>query len=214
MGPMDLAELRREYADRGLDRQELHEDPFQQFVRWFGQAKEAGVVEPNGMVLSTVDEHGAPSSRTVLLKAVDPAGFTFFTHYGSRKGRHLAREARAALLFPWFSLERQIHVTGFVTRTSEEESLAYFARRPYGSQLGALVSEQSEVISGRRYLEDRLEALRSRHPEGKVPKPANWGGYRLTAESFEFWQGRTNRLHDRFLYLRKGPGWEITRLAP
>lgn len=211
---MDLSELRKEYADHGLDRHELQADPLEQFRHWFAQAKTAGIVEPNAMVLSTTDAQGCPSSRTVLLKAADPAGFCFFTNYGSRKGAHLAKDARATLLFPWFSLERQIHITGSVTKTSEEESIDYFARRPYGSQLGALVSEQSQVIPDRQYLEARLAALRAQHPEGKVPKPANWGGYRLKPDSFEFWQGRTNRLHDRFLYVRKAGGWEITRLAP
>ena len=212
---MDLAELRKEYADHGLDRHELHDDPLEQFRRWFSQAKDAGIVEPNAMVLSTTDEKGAPSSRTVLLKAADPAGLCFFTNYGSRKGAHLAKDSRATLLFPWFALERQIHISGSVTRTSEDESIAYFARRPYGSQLGALVSEQSQVIPDRQLLETRLAELKARHPEGKVPKPANWGGYRLLAQTFEFWQGRTNRLHDRFLYIRKADGgWTIQRLAP
>ncbi len=212
---MDLSELRKEYADHGLDRHELHDDPLEQFRHWFAQAKSAGVVEPNAMVLSTTDVQGSPSSRTVLLKAADASGFCFFTNYGSRKGAHLARDCRATLLFPWFSLERQIHISGSVTKTSEEESIAYFARRPYGSQLGALVSEQSQEIPDRQHLEARLAELKARHPEGKVPKPANWGGYRLKPESFEFWQGRTNRLHDRFHYTRSADGsWIIRRLAP
>jgi pyridoxamine 5'-phosphate oxidase len=212
---MDLSELRKEYADHGLDRHELREDPLEQFHHWFSQAKASGIVEPNAMVLSTSDHQGCPTSRTVLLKAADKTGLCFFTNYGSRKGAHLARDARATLLFPWFALERQVHITGSVTKTSEEESIAYFGRRPYGSQLGALVSEQSQTIPDRKHLEERLAELRAKHPEGKVPKPRNWGGYRLIPESFEFWQGRTNRLHDRFLYLRgKDGAWTIQRLAP
>ncbi len=211
---MDLSELRKEYADHGVDRDELHSDPLVQFKTWFAQAKNAGLIEPNAMVLSTADETGAPASRTVLLKVADEQGFCFFTNYNSRKGAHLLRDDRATLLFPWFSLERQIHISGRVIRTSEEESLAYFARRPYGSQLGALVSNQSEVIPDRAHLETRLASLKAQHPEGAVPKPTFWGGYRIIPESFEFWQGRTNRLHDRFLYTQEANGWKITRLAP
>jgi len=211
---MDLSELRKEYADHGVDRDELHSDPLVQFKTWFAQAKNAGLIEPNAMVLSTADETGAPASRTVLLKVADEQGFCFFTNYNSRKGAHLFRDDRATLLFPWFSLERQIHISGRVIKTSEEESLAYFARRPYGSQLGALVSNQSEVIPDRAHLETRLASLKAQHPEGAVPKPTFWGGYRIIPESFEFWQGRTNRLHDRFLYTQEANGWKITRLAP
>ncbi|MEY4378488.1 MAG: Pyridoxine/pyridoxamine 5-phosphate oxidase [Verrucomicrobiota bacterium] len=211
---MDLADFRKEYAAHGVDRHELHADPLVQFKAWFEQAKVAGVVEPNAMVLSTLDlEHG-PTSRTVLLKAADERGYSFFTNYLSRKSQHLARDPRVALLFPWFSLERQIHITGRVVMTSEEESLAYFARRPYGSQLGALASDQSALIPDRKHLEERLAELKARHPEGQVPKPEHWGGYRVIPETYEFWQGRTNRLHDRFLYTSSGQGWEIRRLAP
>ena len=211
---MDLSDLRREYASHGIDRNELLDDPLAQFKAWFHQAKEGGVHEPNAMVLSTTDEAGAPASRTVLLKAADERGFCFFTNYCSRKSAHLARDTRAALLFPWYTLERQIIITGSVIKTSEEESLAYFARRPYGSQLGALASNQSQAIPDRQHLEAKLAELKAKHPEGQVPKPATWGGYRLIPESFEFWQGRTNRLHDRFHYsLNKGV-WEIVRLSP
>ena len=211
---MDLADFRKEYAAHGVDRHELHADPLVQFKAWFEQAKVAGVVEPNAMVLSTLDLEQGPTSRTVLLKAADERGYSFFTNYLSRKSQHLARDPRVALLFPWFSLERQIHITGRVVRTSEEESLAYFARRPYGSQLGALASDQSALIPDRKHLEERLAELKARHPEGQVPKPEHWGGYRVIPETYEFWQGRTNRLHDRFLYTSSGQGWEIRRLAP
>ena len=211
---MDLSEFRKEYAAHGIDRHELLDDPLAQFKAWFDQAKTAGVIEPNAMVLSTLGLDGFPSSRTVLLKAADERGFSFFTNYDSKKGEEIAANPRVTLLFPWFSLERQIHISGRVIRTSEEESLAYFARRPYGSQLGALVSNQSAVIPDRAHLETRLATLKAQHPQGAVPKPASWGGYRIIPESFEFWQGRTNRLHDRFLYTRGAKGWTITRLAP
>ena len=211
---MDLADFRKEYAEHGIDRSDLLDDPIAQFKLWFEQAKTAGVVEPNAMVLSTVDGKGAPWSRTVLLKAVEPRGFCFFTNYSSHKAQHLGREPRVALLFPWFSLERQIHINGRVIKTSEQDSKAYFARRPYGSQLGALVSNQSEVVADRKVLEARLAELKAQYPEGGVPKPASWGGYWVIPESFEFWQGRNNRLHDRFRYTLAREGWQITRLAP
>ncbi len=211
---MDLSHLRKEYAAHGLDRQELLENPLAQFKAWFEQAKMAGVVEPNAMVLSTNGLDGVPSSRTVLLKAADERGFSFFTNYSSKKGSEIAANPSATLLFPWFSLERQIHITGSLIKTSEEESLAYFAKRPYGSQLGALASDQSDIVADRKDLESRLAALKVKHPEGQVPKPLHWGGYRLIPSSFEFWQGRTNRLHDRFKFTLKRGVWEIVRLSP
>ena len=211
---MDLSELRKEYATHGLDRHELLDCPLAQFKAWFHQAKDAGVNEPNAMVLSTVDLSGAPTSRAVLLKAADEGGFSFFTNYHSRKGEHLAKDPRVSLVFPWFSLERQVHISGSVIKTSEEESLAYFARRPYGSQLGALASDQSQLIPDRQHLESRLAELKAQYPEGQVPKPTNWGGYRVIPDHFEFWQGRLNRLHDRFIYVKKDGCWQISRLAP
>ena len=211
---MDLSDHRKEYATHGLDRDELLPSPLDQFKAWFAQAKSDGIIEPNAMVLSTVDAAGAPHARTVLLKAADDRGLIFFTNYHSRKGAQLDHEPRASLLFSWYGLERQIHVNGRVTKTSEEESDAYFARRPYGSQLGALASDQSEIIADRGYLETRLAELKAKYPEGKVPKPKNWGGYRLIPESYEFWQGRLNRLHDRFLYTLEGANWNIERLSP
>lgn len=211
---MDLSDFRKEYAAHGIDRHELLEAPLAQFKAWFDQAKTAGVVEPNAMVLSTFGLDGFPSSRTVLLKAADERGFSFFTNYDSKKGEEIAANPRVTLLFPWFSLERQIHITGSLIKTSDEESVAYFARRPYGSQLGALASDQSDVIADRKVLEGRLAELKSKYPEGQVPKPPHWGGYRLIPHQFEFWQGRTNRLHDRFVYTLKGDKWEIVRLSP
>jgi pyridoxamine 5'-phosphate oxidase len=211
---MDLSEFRKEYAAHGIDRYELRDDPLAQFKAWFDQAKTAGVIEPNAMVLSTFGLDGFPSSRTVLLKAADERGFSFFTNYDSKKGEEIAANPRVTLLFPWFSLERQIHITGLLTRTSEEESVTYFARRPYGSQLGALASDQSDIIADRGVLEMRLADLKAKHPEGQVPRPPHWGGYRLVPISFEFWQGRTNRLHDRFHYTLNKGVWDIVRLSP
>ena len=211
---MDLSDFRKEYAAHGIDRHELLEAPLAQFKAWFDQAKAAGVVEPNAMVLSTFGLDGFPSSRTVLLKAADERGFSFFTNYDSKKGEEIAANPRVTLLFPWFSLERQIHITGLLTRTSEEESVTYFARRPYGSQLGALASNQSDIIADRKVLEARLADLKAKHPEGQVPKPPQWGGYRLAPTCFEFWQGRTNRLHDRFHYTLNKGVWDIVRLSP
>lgn len=211
---MDLSDFRKEYAAHGIDRHELHESPLAQFKAWFDQAKTAGVIEPNAMVLSTLGLDGFPSSRTVLLKAADERGFSFFTNYDSKKGEEIAANPKVTLLFPWFSLERQIHITGSLVKTSEEESVTYFARRPYGSQLGALASDQSDIIADRSVLEARLAALKAKHPEGQVPKPPHWGGYRLTPISFEFWQGRNNRLHDRFHYTLNKGVWEIVRLSP
>ena len=211
---MDLSEFRKEYAAHGIDRHELLDQPLAQFKAWFEQAKTAGVIEPNAMVLSTLGLDGSPSSRTVLLKAADERGFSFFTNYDSKKGEEIAANPRVTLLFPWYSLERQIHITGLLIRTSEEESVTYFARRPYGSQLGALASKQSDIIADRGVLEARLAELKATYPEGQVPKPPHWGGYRLVPTSFEFWQGRTNRLHDRFHYTLNKGVWDIVRLSP
>ena len=211
---MDLSELRKEYATRGLSRDELLDCPLAQFKIWFDQAKTSGITEPNAMVLSTIKTGGAPSSRTVLLKMADERGLTFFTNYNSNKARNLAADPRASLLFPWFALERQIHISGSVIKTSELESDTYFARRPYGSQLGAWVSEQSEEIPDRAQLEHLLGEFKKKYPEGKVPRPPHWGGFVFIPESYEFWQGRLNRLHDRFLYIKSKGKWEISRLSP
>lgn len=212
---MDLSDLRKEYATHGLSREELLDNPLKQFQRWFEQAKAADITEPNAMVLSTIDHEGAPLARSVLLKLADEHGLAFFTNYQSRKAQNLTKDPRASLLFPWFDLQRQVHITGRVIRTSESESEAYFAKRPYGSQLGAAASDQSQPIPNHRsYLEARLEALKQKYPEGRVPKPLNWGGFRLIPETYEFWQGRLNRLHDRFIYTKNGTNWDITRLSP
>jgi len=215
---MDLSQLRQEYRQAGLRRRDLLPDPVAQFRRWFEQAQEADVLEPNAMVLSTTDGQ-RPSSRTVLLKAFEQRGFVFFTNYGSRKAGDIAAQPQVSLLFPWYGLARQVAILGPASRISTAESLAYFASRPFGSQLGAWVSQQSQVISSRSLLEQRWQELQQRFLDGGVPLPTGWGGYRVEPLEFEFWQGSENRLHDRFRYRRDEQGdaggdWLIERLAP
>ena len=211
---MDLSQLRQEYRQAGLRRRDLHSDPVEQFRHWFQQAQAAELLEPNAMVLGTTDGQ-RPSSRTVLLKAFDGRGFVFFTNYRSRKAIEIAACPQVSLLFPWYGLARQVAILGPATRISTAESLAYFASRPLGSQLGAWVSQQSQVISSRSLLEQKWQELQQRFREGGVPLPTGWGGYRVDPVEFEFWQGSENRLHDRFRY-RPGDdgGWLIERLAP
>lgn len=211
---MDLSQLRQEYRQAGLHRRDLHSDPVEQFRLWFQQAQAAELLEPNAMVLGTTNGQ-RPSSRTVLLKAFDGRGFVFFTNYGSRKANEIAACAQVSLLFPWYGLARQVAILGPAARISTAESLAYFASRPFGSQLGAWVSQQSQVISSRSLLEQKWQELQQRFREGGVPLPTGWGGYRVEPVEFEFWQGSENRLHDRFRYRRGDDGgWLIERLAP
>jgi len=215
MAAISIADLRREYSLAGLSEPELDPDPIQQFRKWFDQAVAAGIVEPNAMVLATVDEAGQPSTRTVLLKAVDGRGFSFFTNYESRKGRELAGNPRAAVTFPWVALERQVCITGAVSKLSRAEAEAYFKLRPRGSRLGACASRQSELISSRAELEARMRELETMYPGEEIPTPPSWGGYVLTPVEIEFWQGRQNRLHDRLCYKRQPNGrWTIERLSP
>ncbi|HEY0947053.1 MAG TPA: pyridoxamine 5'-phosphate oxidase [Opitutaceae bacterium] len=212
---MSLADLRKDYSLSGLLEKDLAREPFRQFEKWFQEAEAAKLIEPNAMTLATATREGRPSARTVLLKAVDGRGFTFFTNYDSRKGRELAENACATLVFPWLALERQVIVEGAVTRVSREESAAYFHSRPRGSQLGAWVSLQSSIITGRAVLEDSLKVLEKKYAGAEVPVPPNWGGFRVVPESVEFWQGRRNRLHDRLRYRRDASGsWIVERLAP
>jgi pyridoxamine 5'-phosphate oxidase len=209
-----LAALRQDYSERGLRRSELSADPIEQFQRWLTEALRAEILEPNGMVLGTVDASGQPWTRTVLLKVCDARGFSFFTNYLGNKGQHLVAEPRAALTFWWGALERQVNITGKVEKTSREESDAYFANRPIASRLGAWASQQSSVLPDREALEKSFAEVRERYPGENIPCPGHWGGYRLVPDTIEFWQGRRSRLHDRFRYTRDGEMWRIERLAP
>jgi pyridoxamine 5'-phosphate oxidase len=212
---MDIADLRKEYGHAGLRRQDLKEDPFKQFEFWFQQAYEANLPEPNAMSLATVDAQGAPTLRTVLLKYFDSQGFVFFTNYESRKARQIQVNPHVSLLFLWIPLERQVQIMGTAAKVPTAESLKYFATRPRGSQLGAWCSQQSTIISSRQMLEITLDEIKRKFVNREIPLPSFWGGYRVVPVSFEFWQGRPNRLHDRFLYSRQQDGpWEIQRLSP
>jgi pyridoxamine 5'-phosphate oxidase len=211
---VDIAALRREYADAGLAESGLAADPFAMFERWFDEARAAGLHEPNAMVVSTVSAAGRPSSRLVLLKGVSPAGFDFFTNLGSRKGVELAANAHCALLFPWHPLERQVRVDGTATPLPREDVDAYFASRPRGSQLGAHASHQSRPVADRAELQAAYDEQQARFADRQVPAPDEWGGFRVAAETVEFWQGRPGRMHDRLVYARVDGGWSVGRLAP
>ena len=215
---MDISHLREEYTQAGLSRDNLKNSPFDQFELWFKQARQAQLAEPNAMSLATVSASGMPSLRTVLLKYFDPSGFVFFTNYSSNKAKDITSNPRVAIMFPWVAIERQVVIQGKAEKISAAESLRYFISRPHGSQLGAWVSQQSSVITGRKVLELKLQEMKRKFREGKVPLPDFWGGYRVVPEKIEFWQGRPNRLHDRFLYTRmsadKSSDWQIDRLSP
>jgi pyridoxamine 5'-phosphate oxidase len=208
-GTRGLKEARPALLERDLD-----PDPIRQFSRWFDEVRDAVLVEPTAMTLSTSTRDGRPSARMVLLKGVDHLGFVFFTNYESRKGRELADNPRAALTFWWGSLERQVNVTGTVARVSPEESDAYFKSRAAESRIGALASRQSSVLSSREELDRKVAELTSQYKHGGIPRPAYWGGFRLTPEMIEFWQGRANRLHDRLRYTRRDGVWVFERLSP
>jgi pyridoxamine 5'-phosphate oxidase len=210
----DLSDLRREYAARSLDAGDVDADPFTQFRRWFDEATGAGVPEPNAMTLATATREGLPSARVVLLKGLDARGFVFFTNYESRKGVELADNPRAALVFLWHEVERQVRVEGTVERVSAAESDAYFAVRPRASQLGAWASPQSRSVADRAALAASFAEVTARFGEAEPPRPAHWGGYRVIPTALEFWQGRRSRMHDRLVYERSGEGWRLTRLAP
>jgi pyridoxamine 5'-phosphate oxidase len=211
---MALADLRKDYALAGLLEKDLARDPFRQFEQWFQEAEAAKLAEPNAMICALASADGRPSSRIVLLKGLDGRGFVFYSHYESRKGRELAANARASLLFPWVALERQVIVEGAVSRLTREESEAYFHSRPRLSQLAAWASAQSSVIAGREVLEEAMKALEKKYAGAEVPLPPHWGGYRVAPETVEFWQGRRSRLHDRLRYRREKNEWVIERLAP
>ncbi len=214
---LDPADMREQYRTKELTPADLAPDPVQQFGAWFKEtAASPAIHEPNAMVVSTATPDGRPSSRTVLLKHYDDAGFVFFTNYGSRKGTELAANPYVSLLFPWHPLARQVIVTGRAARTGRDETAAYFRTRPHGSQLGAWASEQSSVIASRDALLARYDELAARYPETEqVPVPPHWGGFRVVPDTVEFWQGHENRLHDRLRYVRDaGGGWSVERLAP
>jgi len=212
--PHDVADLRKEYTRAGLAESDVAPDPVKQFRRWFDAALDAGLHEPNAMTVATATPEGRPSARVVLLKGFDGRGFVFYTNYEGRKGRELEENNRAALLFYWGELERQVRIEGTVSRVPKAESDAYYASRPRGSRLGAWASEQSRTVEGRGVLEDRIGDLEAEYEGREVPRPPFWGGYRVEPEVVEFWQGRENRLHDRIVYRREDGGWKIERLQP
>lgn len=216
MADVDVSALRREYSDRGLTESDLAADPMTMFAGWFDEVRQAGIYEPNAMVVATVSPDGQPSSRMVLLKGFSDEGFVFFTNRASRKGVELAVEPRCSLLFPWHPLERQVRVEGTATVLPDEDVTAYFASRPRGSRLGAHASHQSRVVASRDELAAAYAEADAAFPDD-VPVPPEWGGYRVRPEVVEFWQGRPGRMHDRLVYLRAGPGlgaWRTERLAP
>jgi pyridoxamine 5'-phosphate oxidase len=211
---MDISDLRREYMYAGLSRDDLDDDPVVQFEQWFLDAQSNGLDNPNALSLATADSNGMPSVRTVLLKAFDQKGFVFYTNYGSRKAREIEANPQAAMLFHWLEFDRQVKIQGPVSRVSAAESLKYFASRPRGSQIGAWCSEQSSPIGSRTLLAQAYESIKHKFADGEIPLPDFWGGYRVKPLRIEFWQGRENRLHDRFEYVRDGDAWKIQRLAP
>jgi pyridoxamine 5'-phosphate oxidase len=209
-----LARMRQEYSERGLRKADVVADPLDQFTRWFDEACSAPILEPNAMTLATVDAAGQPSARTVLLKAVDRRGLTFYTNLESRKARELAANPQAALLFWWPPQGRQVRFEGEIEPVDDAEADAYFATRPRGSQIGAWASAQSNVVADRGTLEAAEREIAARFADRAVPRPPFWGGYRLVPTRVEFWQGRINRLHDRLRYTRRGEGWDLERVAP
>ncbi|MCT7557691.1 pyridoxamine 5'-phosphate oxidase [Aliarcobacter butzleri] len=212
---MDLTNLRAKYTTRGLDIKNLDQNPFKQFETWFNEAIEAKLTEPNAFSLATVGKDMMPSIRTVLLKIFDEKGFVFFTNYKSTKANQIEENPKAAALFPWLDLERQVKIEGDIQKISTTESLKYFLSRPKGSQIGAWVSHQSQVISSRSLLEQKFDEIKNKFVNGEVPFPSFWGGYIIKPTKIEFWQGGQDRLHDRFLYeLKENGDWSISRLAP
>jgi pyridoxamine 5'-phosphate oxidase len=212
---MSLDNLRQQFMLQGLSHNELEASPFNQFETWYKQTIEADIYEPGAMSLATVDADGQPWQRIVLLKLFDEKGFVFFTNYESCKAQQIAVNLQVSLLFPWHSLGRQVKITGKAEKVSTAESLKYFTTRPRGSQLGAWASQQSRMISSRLILETMVDSMKRKYADKEVPLPPFWGGYRVKPETFEFWQARDSRLHDRFLYRKNDTGqWFSKRLAP
>ena len=207
-------ELRTQLLANGLSRKELNTDPFYQFQNWYQQTLSTDIPEPTAMCLATVDDKGQPWQRMVLLKLYDESGFVFFTNYSSRKAQHISLNPRVNLLFPWHALGRQVKITGTATKIPASESIKYFSTRPRGSQLGAWASPQSQVIKSRAMLDTALEQMKGKFFQGEIPLPDFWGGYRITPDTFEFWQARESRLHDRFIYTQHEGLWQMERLAP
>jgi len=213
---MNVGDMREDYRKGELEREDMAADPFRQFDVWFKEALATpSIEEANAMTLATADARGRVTARTVLLKAWDEKGFVFFTNFGSIKAQQIAENNQVALLFPWLPLQRQVSISGRAEKISLAESFAYFASRPFSSKVGAWVSQQSSIITSRKLLEMKFEELRRKFSEGEVPLPDFWGGFRVRPETVEYWQGRTSRLHDRFLYTRTDDGhWTMDRLAP
>ncbi|WP_337176863.1 pyridoxamine 5'-phosphate oxidase [Paludisphaera sp.] len=211
---MSLADIRRDYARHALDEKDVDPDPIRQFERWFADALAVDTLEANAATLATATPDGRPSARIVLLKGCDPRGLTFYTNYESRKGRDLAANPRAAMLFFWRELERQVAIEGPVEKVSAEESEAYFQIRPEASRIGAWASRQSQVVPNREFLEQRFLEFEAKFAGSAVPRPGYWGGFRILPEAVEFWQGRPSRLHDRLRYRKEGVAWAIERLSP
>ena len=210
-----MDKLRREYTDAGLDEQDLDANPFKQLEKWFQEAIDAKLDLPDAMTLATATKDGIPSARIVLLRGLDERGFVFYTDYESQKGKELAENPNAALVFYWRELDRQVRITGQVSKVSRENSNNYFQSRPIGSRLAALASRQSEVIPDRKILEERFEQLAAQYQDTAIPLPSDWGGYRLSPNMIEFWSGRPSRLHDRLRYTRQSnDDWRIERISP